>query len=63
MSPTIEFESPPLSVLELLLLKYPDRKFGMTVFIEMTDYKKWQIERALQARKAKPNRRFKNRRG
>ena len=63
MSPITESKPPLSSILEVFLLKYPTMKFGMVVYMEMIDYKKWLIARALQAREAKPHRRFKKRIG
>jgi hypothetical protein len=51
-------EVPLTSVYQLLLLKNPDRKLGLGVFLAYKDYEKWFIQRALKARKAKKGKRW-----
>jgi hypothetical protein len=53
--------SKPKSIPELLLKKHPEIQFGMVVYINMLDFQKWQRDRVLKARKAKPQKRFKRR--
>jgi hypothetical protein len=48
------------SVIDLLLIKDPKIQYGLSVFIGMEDRKRWLINRALKARKAKKGKRWRH---
>lgn len=50
------------SIIEVFLAKHPEMRFGLHVFLGMHSLREWQIKRALAARAAKPQKRFKHRR-
>jgi len=53
----------PDSILHILAAKHPKARYGLQTTIDMDDYKKWMIKRALKVRAAKPKKRFAKRRG
>lgn len=51
---------PLTSITQLLVLKNPDRQWGLSAFLGWKDYEKWFVQRALKARKAKKGKRWRH---